>query len=165
MHQIVDHPDFGILGSRIMISNHQKNTPESFYDVVKILSENRDILGELSPLVNNELVSIASKYKNELQNMLDMSRDYLIDFFGFKTMERSYLLRVNNNEHGKTNKIIERPQHLFLRVAIGIHGDNLELVKKTYDSISLKMYTHATPTLFNACSNTNQLASCFLYTR
>ena len=162
MHQIVDHPDFGILGSRIMISNHQKNTPESFYEVVKILSENRDILGELSPLVNNELVSIASKYKNELQNMLDMSRDYLIDFFGFKTMERSYLLRVNNNEHGKTNKIIERPQHLFLRVAIGIHGDNLELVKKTYDSISLKMYTHATPTLFNACSNTNQLASCFL---
>jgi ribonucleoside-diphosphate reductase alpha chain len=162
MHQIVDHPDFGILGSRIMISNHQKNTPESFYEVVKILSENRDILGELSPLVNDELVSIAEKYKNELQNMLDMSRDYLIDFFGFKTMERSYLLRINNNEYGKVKKIIERPQHLFLRVAIGIHGDDLESVKKTYDSISLKMYTHATPTLFNACSNTNQLASCFL---
>ena len=162
INQIIEHPDFGTLGSRIIISNHQKNTPESFHEVVKILSENKDILGEKSPLVNNELVEISEKYKDELQNMLDMSRDYLIDFFGFKTMERSYLLRINNDEYGKTKKIIERPQHLFLRVAIGIHGDDLELVKKTYDSISLKMYTHATPTLFNACSNTNQLASCFL---
>ena len=91
--------------------------------------------------------------------MLDNDRDYLFDFFGFKTLEKSYLLSLNINNK---KKIVERPQHLFMRVAIGIHGDDLENVKKTYDNLSLKQYTHATPTLFNASTNNPQLSSCFL---
>ena len=160
MSMISEHPDYGILGSRIVISNHQKNTPENFSEVIKILSENVDINGDLCSLVSKDLFEIAEKYKTELQSIIDLNRDYLIDFFGFKTLERSYLLKMNM-ENG-TKKIIERPQHLFLRVALGIHGENLKLVKETYDSISLKQYTHATPTLFNSGTNTPQLSSCFL---
>jgi ribonucleotide reductase alpha subunit len=161
MNMVSEHPDYGILGSRIAISNHQKNTPEKFIDVVRTLYQNRDIQNNISPLVSDELLRISETYEDTLESMLDMKRDYLLDFFGFKTLERSYLLKINV-DNGKGKKIIERPQHLFLRVAIGIHGDNLELVKRTYDSISLKQYTHATPTLFNAGTNTPQLSSCFL---
>jgi ribonucleoside-diphosphate reductase alpha subunit len=160
MGMISEHPDYGILGSRIAISNHQKNTPENFSDVMKILHENKDMHGDLCSLVSDDLFKISQEYETELQNIIDLNRDYLLDFFGFKTLERSYLLKINTESGVK--KIIERPQHLFLRVAIGIHGDNLELVKETYDAFSLKQFTHATPTLFNAGTNTPQLSSCFL---
>ena len=160
MGMISDHPDYGILGSRIAISNHQKNTPENFSEVVNILYQNKDMHGDLCSLVSDDLFNISQKYKTELQNIIVLDRDYLLDFFGFKTLERSYLLRINTGNG--TKKIIERPQHLFLRVAIGIHGENLELVKETYEAISLKQFTHATPTLFNAGTKTPQLSSCFL---
>ena len=160
MGMISEHPDYGILGSRIAISNHQKNTPENFSDVMKILHENKDMHGDLCSLVSDDLFKISQEYETELQNIIDLNRDYLLDFFGFKTLERSYLLKINTESGVK--KIIERPQHLFLRVAIGIHGDNFELVKETYDAFSLKQFTHATPTLFNAGTNTPQLSSCFL---
>jgi len=160
MGMISEHPDYGILGSRIAISNHQKNTPENFSDVIKILHENKDMHGDICSLVSDDLFKISQEFKTELQNIIDLNRDYLLDFFGFKTLERSYLLKINTESGAK--KIIERPQHLFLRVAIGIHGDNLELVKETYDAFSLKQFTHATPTLFNAGTNTPQLSSCFL---
>lgn len=160
MNLLFEHPDFGILGGRIAISNHQKNTPELFSEVVRLLSNNKDLHNDTSSLVNEEFIAITKLYENELQNMLDYSRDYLIDFFGFKTLERSYLLKTNNGSEG-VKKIIERPQHLFLRVAIGIHGNDLENIKKTYDAMSTKQYTHATPTLFNAGCNIQQLASCF----
>jgi len=160
MNMIIDHPDFGKLGSRIAISNHQKNTPENFFDAMSILYNNKDRNNDDSPLVTKELICIAEKYSNEIQEMIHMDRDYLIEYFGFKTLERSYLMRININKNEK--KIIERPQHLFMRVAIGIHGDDLESVKKTYDCLSQKEYTHATPTLFNAGTNHPQLSSCFL---
>ena len=159
MGMIIDNPDFGILGARIVISNHQKNTDDDFLSVVTELKNNKDIQGNLAPLVSDELYDIVSNNTEFLQNMIDFERDYLLDFFGFKTLERSYLLKVNE---GKVKRIVERPQHLFLRVAIGIHGDDFESVKKTYDNMSLKNYTHATPTLFNAGTNHQQLSSCFL---
>lgn len=160
MGMISEHPDYGILGSRIAISNHQKNTPENFSEVIRILHKNKDMHGDICSLVSDDLFKISQEYEIELQNIIDLNRDYLLDFFGFKTLERSYLLKINTESGVK--KIIERPQHLFLRVAIGIHGDNLELVKETYDAFSLKQFTHATPTLFNAGTNTPQLSSCFL---
>lgn len=159
MGMIIDNPDFGILGARIVISNHQKNTDDDFLSVVTELKNNKDIQGNLAPLVSDELYDIALNNTEFLQNMIDFERDYLLDFFGFKTLERSYLLKVNE---GKVKRIVERPQHLFLRVAIGIHGYDFESVKKTYDNMSLKNYTHATPTLFNAGTPHSQLSSCFL---
>lgn len=159
MGMIIDNPDFGILGARIVISNHQKNTDDDFLSVVTQLKNNKDIQGNLAPLVSEELYDIALNNTEFLQNMIDFERDYLLDFFGFKTLERSYLLKVNE---GKVKRIVERPQHLFLRVAIGIHGYDFESVKKTYDNMSLKNYTHATPTLFNAATPHSQLSSCFL---
>jgi len=161
MGLITDNPDFGILGGRIVVSNHQKNTDESFYSVILQLRNNKDVHGDLASLINDELFDIVSKHRDEIENMIDMNRDYLLDYFGFKTLERSYLLKVNV-DGGKTKRIVERPQHLFMRVAIGIHGYDFENVKKTYDNMSLKMYTHATPTLFNASTNHPQLSSCFL---
>lgn len=155
MSMITENPNFGTLGSRIVISNHQKNTDEDFLEVVKKLKNNTDMVGNPASLVSDEFMLIVNKHSKEIQNMIVMERDYLIDFFGFKTLEKSYLLKVNK-------KIVERPQHLFMRVAIGIHGNDLENVKKTYDNISLKNYTHATPTLFNASSPYPQMSSCYL---
>jgi ribonucleoside-diphosphate reductase alpha chain len=159
MGMVTDNPEYSVVASRIVVSNHQKNTKENFLEVVKTLENNIDINGIKSPLVSDDLLRVATKYESQIQNMIDMERDYLLDFFGFKTLERSYLLKINT-PNGK--KIIERPQHLFMRVAIGIHGEDLENVEKTYNCLSLKEYTHATPTLFNAGGPRNQLASCFL---
>ena len=161
MSLIIENPDYGTLGGRIAVSNHHKNTKISMFDVVQDLYNNRDIHNEQSPLVNKDLLKIVTIYEKEIEDMIDFDRDYLIDFFGFKTLERSYLLKVNDPTKGN-KKIVERPQHTFMRVAIGIHGDNLLLVKKTYDALSLKQYTHATPTLFNAGTPRQQMASCFL---
>jgi ribonucleoside-diphosphate reductase alpha subunit len=155
MSMVTENSNFGILGSRIVISNHQKNTKESFLEVIKELLNNKDIHGNSSQLVSDELVQIVEKYQDFIQGMINFERDYLLDFFGFKTLEKSYLLKMNK-------KCIERPQHLFMRVAIGIHGNDLENVKKTYDGISLKYYTHATPTLFNAGCPFPQMSSCYL---
>jgi ribonucleoside-diphosphate reductase alpha subunit len=159
MGMIIDNPDFGTLGGRIVISNHQKNTDDDLLNVVTDLKNNKDIQGNLAPLVSEEYYNIVLNNKEILQNMIVYERDYLLDFFGFKTLERSYLLKVNE---GKVKRIVERPQHLFIRVAVGIHGDDFESVKKTYDNLSLKNYTHATPTLFNAGTPHQQLSSCFL---
>ena len=155
MSMLTDNPNYGILGARIAISNHQKNTETNFLEVLNKLKNNKDIHGNLSPLINDELLSFAKKYEKDINNMLDYERDYLIDFFGFKTLEKSYLLKIDK-------KSIERPQHLFMRVALAIHGDDLVNVKKTYDNLSLKNYTHATPTLFNAGCPNQQLSSCYL---
>ena len=160
MGMIIDNYDFGVLGSRLTISNHQKNTKGSLYGVTVQLMVNRDVHGNLAPLMSDTIYEIISKYQNELEAMIDYDRDYLIDYFGFKTLERSYLLKVTSN--GKDKIIVERPQHLFMRVAIGIHGNDLKNVKKTYDNMSLKRYTHATPTLFNASSSYPAMSSCFL---
>ncbi len=149
------HPDYGVLASRIMISNHHKNTPENFYEVCKKLYDFTDIHGENHPIISEEQMTIVRDNSNVFQEMLDYNRDYLIDYFGFKTLERAYLLRINK-------VIIERPQHMWLRVAICIHKHNIEKVKETYDFMSQKYFTHATPTLFNAGTPRPQLSSCYL---
>ena len=149
------HPDYGILASRIMISNHQKNTPDTFKEAMSCLYNFMDINNKHSPLIGDEFWTRVSMFENELEEMIDYDRDYLLDYFGFKTLERAYLIRVNK-------KIIERPQHMWMRVALAIHGDNMEKVKTTYDLMSQKYFTHATPTLFNAGTQRQQLSSCYL---
>jgi ribonucleoside-diphosphate reductase alpha chain len=149
------HTDYGILASRILISNHHKNTESSFYSVMKKLYDFIDVHGNHYPLISEDLWNVVSSNRKEICSMINYDRDYLIDYFGFKTLERSYLFKIGN-------KIIERPQHMWLRVAIGIHGSNLDAVKETYDLMSQKYFTHATPTLFNAGTPRPQLSSCYL---
>ena len=151
----IDNPDYSILASRIIISNHQKNTSPSFSETIQILYDNKDINGNKSPLITQELYDIVSKNKEKLNNYIDYQRDFLFDYFGFKTLERAYLIRINN-------KIIERPQHLWMRVSLGIHGNDIKDALETYDLMSKKYFTHATPTLFNSGTNRPQLSSCFL---
>ncbi len=158
-----NHPDYAVLGARIIISNHQKNTDTEFSTVMRDLYNFTNFKGENKPLVSQELWDFTNYYAAELNAMLDYNRDYLIDYFGFKTLERAYLFRINN-------KIVERPQHMWMRVAIGIHGDlkadnqeeTLRMVKETYNLMSQKFFTHATPTLFNAGTPRPQLSSCYL---
>lgn len=149
------HPDYNILAGHITVSNHHKNTNSSFYQVMFELYNYKDKDGKHSPLVSQNLIGIVEKYVNEFDELCDYSRDYLIDYFGFKTLERAYLMRVN----GVTK---ERPQHMWLRVSIGIHGDNYDKIIETYKYMSQKYFTHATPTLFNAGTPNPQLSSCFL---
>jgi ribonucleotide reductase alpha subunit len=149
------HPDYGILASRVVVSNHQKNTNSSFIRVMEKLYFFHDSNDSHSPLLSHETWLNIMKNSEELEKMLDDSRDYLIDYFGFKTLERAYLFRIND-------VIVERIQHMWLRVSVGIHGDNMKLVKETYDLMSQKYFTHATPTLFNAGTPRPQLSSCYL---
>lgn len=148
---ILEHPEYGTLGARLIISNHQKNTSPSFSETVMLLYNND---GE-TPVLSDDFYKVVMANKEKLNNYIDYSRDYLVDYFGFKTLERAYLLKVNN-------KVIERPQHLFMRVAIGIHGNDIKDALETYDLMSKKYFTHATPTLFNAGTKRQQLSSCFL---
>ena len=149
------HPDYNVLAGRIVISNHQKNTSESFtkvmYQLYNFIDKNENNVS----IVSTDLITIVDEYGSYLDELCDYPRDFLIDYFGFKTLERSYLMKID----GKT---IERPQHMWLRVAIGIHGSNLDRVKETYNLMSQKYFTHATPTLFNAGTPRPQLSSCFL---
>ena len=149
------HMDYNTLAGRIIISNHQKNTQPFFTTVIEQLYHYLDKHNKSSPLVSEELYQLSRLHGETFDNMCNYSRDYLIDYFGFKTLERSYLMKING-------KIVERIQHMWLRVAIGIHGNNLEKIKETYDCMSQKYFTHATPTLFNAGSPHPQLSSCFL---
>ena len=149
------HPDYSTLAGRIVVSNHQKNTSDSFSEVIGQLYNYTDKRGKSSPLVSEELYFIVTKNSTLFDELCDYSRDYLIDFFGFKTLERAYLMKINQ-------KVVERPQHMWLRVAIGIHGINMERVIQTYEYMSLKYFTHATPTLFNSGTPRPQMSSCFL---
>lgn len=149
-NKLVENLDYEILAARISINNHQKNTSLYFSDIVNKLWNSKK-----RPLISDEIKNIVNNNKDQIDKIIAPERDYLINYFGFKTLHKGYLLKVDD-------KTVERPQHLFLRVALGIHGDNLEKVKETYDSLSLKYYTHATPTLFNAGTQFPQMSSCFL---
>ena len=149
------HPDYITLASYITVSNNHKNTGDSFFEAMKTLYENKNGKFVQSPLVSHDLMKTVTQYKEVFESMIQYKRDYLIEYFGFKTLEYSYLMKING-------KIIERPQHMWLRVAIGIHGDDLKRVKETYDLMSQKYFTHATPTLFNAGTLRPQLSSCYL---
>ena len=154
------NPDYGTLAGRIIVSNHQKNTNSKFSDIVSQLYHYTNIHLEHKPLLADDFYNYVCKYSTELNEMIDSNRDYLIDYFGFKTLERSYLFKIGN-------KIVERPQHMWMRVSVGIHGDlknnnSLKLIKETYDLMSQKFFTHATPTLFNAGTLRPQMSSCYL---
>jgi ribonucleotide reductase alpha subunit len=149
------HPDYNILAGRIVISNLHKNTTPSFSDAMTRLYDNKDKHDKHSPIVSQTLMDVVNKYKNEIDSTINHDSDYLIDYFGFKTLERAYLMR-----HNKV--VVERPQYMWMRVSIGIHGDDIDKVKETYHLMSNKYFTHATPTLFNAGTPHPQLSSCYL---
>ena len=149
------HPDYGTLAAYIIVSNHHKTTPSTFYQAMRQLYEFKDVHGKPSPLVSDEFWAVVCDHRDELEAMIDVSRDFLIDYFGFKTLERSYLMGTN----GKT---VERPQYMWMRVSVGIHGSDIDKVRTTYDLMSHKYFTHATPTLFNAGTLKPQLSSCYL---
>jgi ribonucleoside-diphosphate reductase alpha chain len=149
------HPDYITLASYIATSNNHKNTDASFYKVMSKLYKNKDNQKRSSPLISETTMSVITKYKDELENMVVHQRDFLIEYFGYKTLEYSYLLKING-------QVVERPQYMWLRVSVGIHGDNIEKIKETYDLMSQKYFTHATPTLFNSGTLRPQLSSCYL---
>ncbi len=152
---MIENPDYGELAARIIVSNHHKNTSPSFSETIQIMYDNKDIEGNPSPLVNDNLYNVVMKNKEKLNTYIDHKRDYKIDYFGFKTLERSYLTKVDG-------KIVERPQYMWMRVALGIHDDDFKDALQTYDLMSNKFFTHATPTLFNAGTRHQQLSSCYL---
>lgn len=149
------HPDYNTLAGRIVVSNHHKNTDASFSYTMERLYSFIDVKGMHAPLISKKYWDIVSANRSLLDSMIDYDRDYLIDYFGFKTLERAYLFKIYG-------QVVERPQHLWLRVSLGIHGEDMDSVRETYDRMSKKYMTHATPTLFNACSPKSQLSSCYL---
>uniref|UniRef100_A0A6C0J6H0 ribonucleoside-diphosphate reductase n=1 Tax=viral metagenome TaxID=1070528 RepID=A0A6C0J6H0_9ZZZZ len=152
---ITTHPDYQILAARITMSNLEKNTSPSFSETIQILYDNKDYHGVKSSLISQELYDLVQIHKTKLNSVIKHKRDGNIGYFGLKTLERSYLFKVGG-------KIVERPQYMFMRVALGIHGENIKDAIKTYDSMSEKYFIHATPTLFNAGTKRPQLSSCFL---
>ena len=149
------HPDYTKLASAIVVSNLHKNTSDCYYETVKKLYDYRDINNNSFRLIHEDIMNIVETNKAIINSFIDYERDYAFDFFGFKTLERAYLMRCNKI-------IVERPQHMLMRVALTIHGSNMEKVKETYDYMSQKYFIHATPTLFNAGSPRPQLSSCYL---
>jgi ribonucleoside-diphosphate reductase alpha chain len=167
---------FSALASRIYVSNMHKNTNPSFYQSMKLLYENKaDITrddfivkeGVHIPLISKEVFDIIENNKEEFESRIVNERDYLFDYFGLKTLENAYLIKANKIEYVNGKKInssvlVERPQYMFMRVAVGIHGDDLKSVFETYDLMSQKYFIHATPTLLNAGTIRPQMSSCFL---
>lgn len=159
-----EHPDYGKLAARVVISDYHKRTCADFYDVMKMLHENEDSTGNASPLVTTKLLELAIQYRENINSVLCHKADFNIGYMGFKNLERSYLMRINDVP-------IERPQHMFMRVAIQIHledcqstlGWNWEDVAETYRLMMKGLYIHATPTLFNSGTPHPQLSSCFLH--
>jgi ribonucleoside-diphosphate reductase alpha chain len=155
---ICAHPDYSILASRIAISNLHKVTSKSFSNTMKRLYTYIDPkTGENASLIAKEVYGIVKEHASLFDNMIDYARDFSYDYFGFKTLERSYLMKLDD-------KIVERPQHMLMRVAIGIHQEDTEAAIETYHLMSEKWFTHATPTLFNSGTPKPQLSSCFLLT-
>lgn len=151
----LEHPHYNDLAGRIAVSNHQKNTTNSFFKTMKMLYEATDINGEHHPIISKDLYKLATNHKKEIEETIDYERDYLYDYFGFKTLEKSYLMRLKGQP-------VERIQHMWMRVSLAIHQDDLAAAFETYHLMSSKMFTHATPTLFNAGTPRPQLSSCFL---
>ncbi|GHN00470.1 ribonucleoside-diphosphate reductase [Cytophagales bacterium WSM2-2] len=152
------HPDFAKLAARIAVSNLHKVTSKSFSNTMKRLYTYVDSkTGQNAPLISKETWKVIHDNAAELDEAIIYDRDFSYDFFGFKTLERSYLMKIDG-------KVIERPQHLLMRVAVGIHGEDIPAAIETYHLLSEKWFTHATPTLFNAGTPKPQLSSCFLLT-
>ncbi len=152
------HPDYAILASRIAVSNLHKNTIKSFSETMKNLYLYVDKKnGKKTPLIADDVWQVIDENAELLDSTIIYDRDFAFDYFGFKTLEKSYLLRIDG-------KIVERPQHMFMRVALGIHKADMDSVIVTYNLLSERWFTHATPTLFNAGTPKAQMSSCFLLT-
>ena len=152
------HPDYAILAARIAVSNLHKTTDSRFSTTIEILHKyQHPITGERASLISDEVYAVINKHAARLDAAIAHERDFSFDYFGFRTLQRSYLLRVNDH-------IVERPQHMFMRVSVGIHMGDIDAAIETYNLMSDKWFTHATPTLFNAGTPTPQLSSCFLLT-
>jgi ribonucleoside-diphosphate reductase alpha chain len=150
------HPDYALLAARIAVSNLHKNTKKSFSETMKDLYEYVDVhTGKKAPMIADDVYKIISDHHELLDSTIIYDRDFGYDYFGFKTLEKSYLLKING-------KVAERPQHLIMRVAVGIHQHDIESAIETYNLMSERWFTHATPTLFNAGTPKPQLSSCFL---
>ena len=155
--QSSQHPDYGTLASYIIISNHHKNTDPSFVNVMRRLYEFKDKDGIHTPLISEYTWNVVEKNSDFLEEFVSQhsNNDFLFDYFGFKTLERAYLMKING-------VIQERPQYMWMRVSIGIHGENLKKACETFLLMSEKYFTHATPTLFNSGTMRPQLSSCYL---
>ncbi|HRI60527.1 MAG TPA: ribonucleotide reductase N-terminal alpha domain-containing protein, partial [Saprospiraceae bacterium] len=152
------HPDYALLAARIAVSNLHKETEKSFGKVIHELYHYIDPkTGDRAGLIGDDTYKIIQKHKERLESAIIFDRDFEFDYFGFKTLERSYLMRMNG-------KVAERPQHLFMRVAVGIHQEDIDAAIETYNLMSERWFIHATPTLFNAGSPKPQMSSCFLLT-
>ena len=152
------HPDYALLAARIAVSNLHKETEKSFHKVIHALYHYVDPKsGDRAGLIGDDTYKVVMANKERLESALIFDRDFEFDYFGFKTLERSYLMRMEG-------KVAERPQHLFMRVAVGIHGTDIEAAIETYNLMSERWFIHATPTLFNAGSPKPQMSSCFLLT-
>jgi len=152
------HPDYARLAARISVSNLHKNTKKTFSDVMHDLyTYVNPRTGKEAPLLDDEVYKVIMENKDTLDSTIIYNRDFGYDYFGFKTLERSYLLKLNG-------QIAERPQHMLMRVAVGIHLNDIESAIETYELMSKKYFTHATPTLFNAGTPKPQMSSCFLLT-
>jgi ribonucleoside-diphosphate reductase alpha chain len=176
----IDDPQYNLLAAGLCVSNLQKTTSNDFMVPTEKLYHNKDSLGNHSPLVTLEYYNIVKKHIDIINRTIDYSRDFLLDFFSIKTLERAYLIRIKQDNHeGKSVKsnnkndkehvmkkkygrIVERPQHLWMRVAIGIHGDNIDKAIETYEYMSRLYFTHASPTLYNAGTPRPQMSSCYL---
>ena len=159
---LTDHPDWGTLAAKIILSNCQKNAPATFSGAIAILSAQTDSAGNPVPSIHPEVTAFVTENAAALDAMIQPENDYLLDYFGFKTLEKAYLMRSRDLNHGR---IIETPQYMWLRVAVGIHHSApspLDSIKETYNKMSTKAFTHATPTLFNSGTPRPQLSSCFL---
>jgi len=152
----IAHPDYAQLAARVAISNLHSNTKKSFSETMKdMYNYVNPRNGQDAPLLSDEVFKVIQENSAFLDSHIIYTRDFNYDYFGFKTLERSYLLKING-------KIVERPQHMLMRVSVGIHLDDLKSVIETYDLMSKKFFTHATPTLFNAGTPKPQMSSCFL---
>ena len=149
------HLDYGVLASRIIISNNHKSTSPSLSETIYQLYNNRDKNNQQCPLIAGDVYEIIMKNKDKLNAVIHYDRDFLFDYFGFKTLEKAYLMRSNG-------KIVERIQHLFMRVSIGIHKEDLKSAIQSYELMSQKYFTHATPTLYHSGTPHAYFASCFL---
>ncbi len=152
------HPDYAILAARIAVSNLHKETRKAFSSVIEDLYNFvNPKTGKNASMISTETYHIVMKHKDRLDSAIIYDRDYNYNYFGFKTLEKAYLLKING-------KVVERPSHLLMRVAVGIHGEDIESAIETYHLMSQKYFTHASPTLFNAGTPRPQLSSCFLLT-
>lgn len=155
-YKTTTHPDYAVLAARIAISNLHKETKKSFSQVIQDLHDYvNPKTGRPSSMISEETFNTVMKHRELLDSTIIYERDFHYNFFGFKTLERSYLLRING-------KVAERPQHMLMRVAVGIHGEDIESAIETYNYMSEKAFTHASPTLFNAGTPHPQMSSCFL---